>query len=191
MQNAPRLLYRFLSAEEHARDFIQGKIQVGLLTAYRQAEDAARRDDSEGYVSFDWEGRNIRYRGQSLNNFYILCMSGPGVMRANMAPKGNYCVRVDDPLILRDRIHIAWNTHECALNGNVRLVQIEYNKGEAIASNVNLIAPQDYVFSQKPPSFSQEKEFRYVLTCGIDVARKFENTLLLDIGNCSDICCME
>jgi len=78
----PQTLLRFFDTEEHARFFIAGKIRCGLLECYRKTE-GARRDDTEGIVSFEWDfgGRasdqNIRYSGGSLNRYFIVCTADP------------------------------------------------------------------------------------------------------------------
>ena len=95
----PNILFRFFDNEDHARRFIGGEIRFGLLDYYRTVE-GCRKDESEGLVSFSWtlkapqimidkptgevvghaeSNQNIRYRGFSLNPYFILCTSHPKV----------------------------------------------------------------------------------------------------------------
>lgn len=209
MQDVPSNLLRFFTCEEHALQFISGNVRCGLLTYYRNIE-GARQDDKEGQTSFFWtrkapqfqidsqttrllepteSDRNIRYRGSSLNPYYIISTSNSDADRDVLTERfGLFTVLIRDPQALLERIRAVWRNHDWALNDGVVVVPVDYNKGELVAANEYLIAPPRYTYSQKPPSFCVENEFRYVLTCSIDVNRHLNDHLSLDIGDCADIC---
>lgn len=209
MPDVPSNLLRFFAREEHALQFISGQIRCGLLSHYRAIE-GTRQDDKEGQTSFTWtrkapqfqienqtghllepteSDQNIRYRGSSLNPFYIVSTSSPDVDKDVLTDRfGPFTVLINDPLALLERIRAIWRNHDWALNDGVVIVPADYNKDELVADNEYLIAPPHYSFSQKPPSFGVEKEFRYVLTCSIDVNLRLDDHLTLDVGDCSDIC---
>ncbi len=209
MLDVPSNLLRFFACKEYAQQFISGQIRCGLLSYYRDIE-GTRQDDKEGQVSFAWtqkapqfqidnqtglllgpteSNRNIRYRGSSLNPYYIVSTSSPDGNRDVLMDRfGRFTVLISDPLALLERIRAAWREHDWALNGNAVIVPVDYNKDELIAANEYLIAPPHYSYSQKPLSFCVEREFRYVLTCSIDVNRNLNDHLPLDVGDCADIC---
>ncbi|MGZ3881751.1 MAG: hypothetical protein ACXVBF_10455 [Flavisolibacter sp.] len=196
MPNVPNNLLRSFDCEEHAAQFISGDIRFGLLTYYRNVE-GARQDSVEGKVLFSWGQESsqsepkttISYRGSSLNPYYIVSTSGPDVDEKVSAERfGRFKVRIDDPLALLERIKCVWRTHALALNDGIVIAPVDYNKGGVVAANEYLIAPPHYSYSQKPPCFDVEKEFRYVLTCSINVNRQLNDHLSLNIGDCSDIC---
>jgi hypothetical protein len=209
MLDVPSNLLRFFDREEYALQFISGQIRCGLLSYYRGIE-GARQDDKEGQTSFFWtrkapqfqidnqtgrllgpteSNQNIRYRGSSMNPFYIISTSSPDVDKAVLTDKfGPFTVLITDPLALLERIKAVWRNHDWALNDGVVIVPANYDKDELVADNKYLIAPPHYSYSQKPPSFWMEKEFRYVLTCSFDVNRHLKDYLPLDVGDCADIC---
>lgn len=209
MLEVPSNLLRFFAREEHALQFISGKIRCGLLTYYRNIE-GTRQDAKEGQTSFYWSrkasqfqidnqtGRllgptestqNIRYRGSSLNSYYIVSTSSSDADKYVLKERfGRFTVLISDPKALLERIRAIWHKHEWALNDGVVIVPAEYNKDELVAANQYLIAPPHYSYSQKPPSFCVEKEFRFILTCSIDVNRQLSDHLSLDVGDCADIC---
>jgi hypothetical protein len=209
MLDVPSNLLRFFPCEEYALQFISGQIRCGLLTYYRNI-DGARRDDKEGQASFSWtrkaplfqidnktgrllgpteSNQNIRYRGQSLNPYYIVSTSSPDADKDVLMEKfGHFTVVISDPHALLERIRAVWRNHEWALNDGVVIVPADYNKDELVTANEYLIAPPHYSYSQKPPNSCVEKEFRYVLTCCIDVNRHLNDHLSLYVGSCADIC---
>lgn len=186
MLNVPTNLLRFFVSEEYALQFISGQIRCGLLSYYRDIE-GTRQDDAEGKTSFVWprkapqfqideqtgrlldpteSNQNIRYRGLSLNPFYIISTSSPDVDKDVMTNRfGTFAVIISDPLVLLERIKAVWRNHEWALNDGIAIVPADYDKGELVADNEYLFAPPQYSYSQKPPRFSVESEYRYVLTC--------------------------
>jgi len=211
MLDAPSNLLRFFDSKEYALQFVSGQIRCGLLTYYKEIE-GSRHDDKEGRSSFFWDhndpqfqidnrigglvgptesNQKIRYRGSSMNPFYIISTSCPDVAKDTLIQKfGSFIIFISDPQVLLERIRVAWLRHSLALNDHVELVSVDYNKDELIPANKDLSPPARYVYSQKPASYSDEKEFRYVLTCRIDVNRDDEKYLTLDVGNCADICCL-
>lgn len=209
MLDVPSNLLRFFARKEHALSFISGHIRCGLLSYYRDIVDM-RQDDKEGHTSFFWSrkapqsqidnqtghllgptesNQNIRYRGSSMNPFYIISTSSPDVDKDVLTDRfGPFIVLISDPLALLARIRAVWRNHDWALNDGVVIVPADYNKDELVAANEYLIAPPHYSYSQKPLTFWAEKEFRYVLTCSSDVNRSLEDHLTLDVGDCTDIC---
>lgn len=130
--------------------------------------------------------QNIRYRGLSLNPFYIISTSSPDVDKDVMTNRfGNFAVIISDPLVLLERIRAVWRNHEWALNDGIAIVSADYDKGELVADNEYLFAPPQYSYSQKPPSFSVESEYRYVLKCSIDMNRRLERS---PYAQCGGLC---
>lgn len=196
MMDVPKNLLRSFDREEYATQFVSGQIRCGLLTYYRNVE-GARQDNKEGKVLFAWglkpslseSNQTIPYRGSSLNPYYIVSTSSSDVDKIVSEERfGRFKVLINDPLALLERIKTVWRTHALALNDGVVIAPVDYNKGEVVAANEYLIAPPRYSYSQKPPSFFVEKEFRYVLTCSVNVSRHLDDHLYLSAGDCSDIC---
>lgn len=192
MLGVPSSLLRFVGQDEHAFEFIAGQIRFGLLDCYRVIE-ASRRDEKEGRVSFVWGLKesdwNIHYRGRSMNPYYILCTSHPDVNVTMMTKNfGSFIIRIGNPLALLERIKVAWRNHEWAFADNAEVAPVVYNKDELLKKDRYFNAPSHYSYSQKPKSFVNEREFRYVLTCSDDTKLTLINSLTLPVGDCSDIC---
>jgi len=187
---------------------MEGEIRFGLLDNYKSVE-GSRQDETEGEASFSWDqkapqiifnkttgeavGRaesdqNIQYSGTSLNHHYILCTSHPeadiDVLKRKFGP---FVVRIADPLVLLERITSIWESNDWALR-EAFVVPVVYNKGGMLEPNPYLIGPRHYSYAQKLPSFEEECEFRYVLTCTVDTNRKLPDHLITNVGDCRDIC---
>lgn len=191
MLAVPNTLLRFFTKKDYALQFIEGQLRFGLLDFYRHIE-GSRRDEQEGLVSGVWgeeeSDQNIRYRGRSMNPFYILCTSHPDVDVPMMTKKfGAFVVRIGDPLALLERIRPIWRKHQLAFADNARVAPVVYNKDELLKRDPYLNVPSEYSYSQKPRSNSCEQEFRYVLTCSV-AKQDLNDDLALDVGNCRDIC---
>lgn len=194
MTDVPGILLRFFREREHAHQFIAGQIRFGLLTYYRRVE-GARQDDEEGRVSFYWNvkapqitfdlktglaishresDQNIHYTGSSLNPRFILSTCHPNADKEALAKKlGQFVVRINDPLLLLQRIKAHWQKHPWALADSALLAPVTYNKDGIVEADPYLIAPPHYSYSQNPQSFEKEMEFRrpHVLSrCGTSVA---------------------
>lgn len=209
MAEIPSSLLRFFKEEEHALGFLNGEIRFGLLDVYRAIE-GSRRDETEGRVSFYWNmkapqflidkesnqivavtesDQNIHCSSSSLNRYYIMCTADPNANVQHLAEKfGPFMVRIDDPLSLLDRVKSEWQSNDLAQEDGARIAPVVYNKDGLLEPDPYLTVPYHYSYSQKPTSDEQDGEFRYVLTCKVDVNRTWEEFLTVRVDDCSDIC---
>ena len=65
------------------------------------------------------------------------------------------------------------------------ITPVLYNKDDLVDPAPYLIAPPCLTYAQKPPSFSYEIEYRYVLPCKVGTAA---DHVTLNLGSCEDIC---
>jgi hypothetical protein len=187
----PSALLRTFHSEEHARRFIAGEIRFGLLQHYRVIE-GSRQDETEGKASIRWNLEdenpnlhNVTYSGSSLNLYYVLCTSHPAVCRCHLAKFGSFTVRINEPLTLLKRICAAWK-EDVRASSDAFITPVLYNKGDVVEPPPYFIASPSLTYAQKPPAFSQEQEYRYVLSC--EVGTKEEPFLTLNVEPCRDIC---
>src|SRR5258708_14782043 len=179
----PDSLLRFFDQEEHAHQFIAGRLRFGLLDYYKTIE-GSRRDEKEGRTSIYWNkkapqleiglttgrildqtesNQNIHCSGTSLNPFYIISASCPNPdIPAFVTKFGPFIVRINDPLALLRRIKTVWRNHQWSLAESTSISKVVYNKGGILEPDPYLIAPYHYTYSQKPDSdtFKLESEFR-------------------------------
>jgi len=184
------MLRRAFETEEYARQFMAGDIRFGLLQYYRQME-GRRGDETEGEGYFQWnlnatnpDLHNVNYSLSSLEPYYVLCCSHPEVCKCHLTKEfGSFIVCINDPLRLLDRICTIWNGDDRA-SFPPFITPALYNKGELVEPH---FAPPCLVYAQKPPSYSQDREYRYVLECKPEAKQK-DDFLTLKVGACTDIC---
>ncbi len=190
MTNDPSSLLRFFSKEEFARQFVAGEIRFGLLEYYRGIEDL-RRDEGEGQSSVYYKVSDniIHSKVSSLNRYYILCTSHPEANVSRLARKyGRFMVRINNPSVLLDRVKLAWQTHDLAVDRGAFMTPVEYTKDELRDADPYLLSPPQLTYSQKRKSYEEDREHRYFLKCRVDLQRVWENHLILTLDDCADIC---
>jgi hypothetical protein len=209
MIDVPSSLLRFFHEEEFARQFVAGEIRFGVLEYYRGIADS-RRDESEGQSSVYFNvkapqliiekqtGRtigatesdnSIHSTVSSLNRYYIMCTSHPEANMFRLARKyGRFMVRINSPKALLERIQVAWRSHDLAIEDGAFIAPVEYTKHELRDPDPLLLSPPHLTYSQKPRLYQEDREYRYMLKCKVDVERLWENHLTLILRDCGDIC---
>jgi hypothetical protein len=188
----PDALVRAFDRHHYAAQFIQGTLRLGRLDSYRRLPDC-RRDETEGRVSLQWNLANPVYCDRLCGNeHYLLCTSHPDVDRQVITKFGRHIVRIADPKLLLTRIDSAWRQHPLA-SGRCIIAPVVYNKDQCLQPTPGLLPPTEYSYCQKPATFSDEREFRYVLTCTADAAKlrafgEIPPHVELRLPDCSDIC---
>jgi hypothetical protein len=188
----PSALRRVFHSKEHALQFMAGDIRFGLLRYYRQLE-GWRGDETEGRGSVQWnlqttnpDLHNVNYSLSSLEPYYVLCCSHPSVCKCHLTKFGSFIVSINDPLKLLERICAAWNGDDRA-SSSPFITPVLYNKGELVEPPPYFIAPPCLVYAQKPPSYSEDREYRYLLECKAEAKQK-DDFLTLNVPACTDIC---
>jgi hypothetical protein len=90
-----------------------------------------------------------------------------------------------------EKIKFVWQKHPSALDDSAYLIPVTYNKDGIIEADPYLIAPAHYSYSQKPQSFQEEREFRYVLMCSVATERVLPDFVILSIPGCADLLTLE
>jgi hypothetical protein len=98
---------------------------------------------------------------------------------------GSFAVQIKQPLELLKRICEAWKD-DARASGEAFVVPVVYNKDELELPPPYYIAPPCLVYAQKPARYSDEAEYRYVVSC--KVGTREEPFLNLSVGLCDDIC---
>jgi hypothetical protein len=153
----PSMLQRVFQNEDHARQFIAGKIRFGLLQRYRKME-GCRQDETEGKAAIRWnleaenpDLHNVSYSGSSLNPYYVLCTSHPAVCKCQLTKFGSFIVRINEPLILLERLCAAWKNDDRA-SSSPFITPVLYNKGDLVEPPPYFLAPTSLTYAQKPAS---------------------------------------
>ena len=163
MNNEPLFLYRAFKEDEHANQFLKGKIRFGLLDYYKNSEDDSRRDPFEGESS-TYSGQ-LHLKGGLCNPAYLLCTSGPDVDLNYLREKfGNYVVKITNPGQFRDDIsNIKAFIPDVSISGNCDFKKVEYTKDQDQPIGVEGTVRLRLYYCQKHSWFSPECEYRYVI----------------------------
>ena len=185
----PNSLLRFFKKEEHARQFVAGSARFGVLEYYREIEDV-RRDASEGRSSVYFRAPHpIHSTVTSLNRYYILSTAHADADVSLLVRKyGRFIVRINNPLALLERVRVAWQQHELAIDGGAFIAPVEYTKDERRDADPLFLSPVHLTYSQKHRLYEKDREYRYLLKCKVDVKRLWEPHLTLTLPDCEDIC---
>lgn len=174
-------LYRFFKEKEHAEAFISGEVRFGTLKVYRQEEDLARGDKTEGQGELVVPGEslvvNLAQRTQCIvpgqenlsvcadpRNHFIYCLSAcENAEISELAREfGNYCVVVSDPLRLISDIKRGL-ANDANLSVNPPMLEwekVRYDKGASVSQLLNRDDKLKLAWLQKPESYAHQKEFR-------------------------------
>ena len=158
----PDFLFRVFNNEAHAVAFLEhGVFRLTLLAEYKKIGYSSRQDSSEGKAHIRIPGGD--YHEELGNPCYVMCTSGPAVDLRYIRNKfGNFVVKILEPEMLLQDIK---NLKPVAEIIDYNLLKVEYSKG--LAQNFN---PQNRIVGsklsiyQKHPGFSEECEWRYVVT---------------------------
>lgn len=156
-----KLLYRAFTDRCYAREFSDaGSFRIGRLDRYREIENAARVDATEGLGHYvDGEGTNEHF--ELGNPIYILCCSAADVDLAFLKRKmGSFIVKINDPERLATDITTYLKQQNIMLFGDVRCRSVDYTKGTTVDAELDEMRRAELSITQKHPRFSDEKEDR-------------------------------
>ena len=177
----PQKLYRVFECFEYAESFRNGLFRFGNILYYKSLTDLKRRDDSEG------DGRVIT-NGISHNSsfcstsFFLLSFHRSLEAALNNSKMGNYIIEINNCFKIAEGITNKLNEKPENYFGGIEGVNIEYTFGEESDDRLNHIQLAKLTYSQKPESFKNENEYRFVIT------KKYtqENFIYIDIDTLFD-----
>ena len=105
-----------------------------------------------------------------------------------MKKYGHFVVRIESPIVLLERIKAAWQVHDLAVDRCAFVTDVEYTKDELREPDPYFHSPPHLVYSQKPRLYEDDREYRYLIKCRVDVKRGWEDHLTLTLPDCGDIC---
>jgi len=166
----PPYLYKGFTKEIYAIDFLkEGKFRLGLLEYYKTIEDECRRDESEGksesIVKRYLPDFTLYLKGTHINPLYLFCTSGPDVDLLYMKSKWPFIVKISDPQKLKKSLDAnkPLNT-KMEIVGKCKIEKVRYTKGEVVEIDPDSIEAVKLSYAQKPRSYEEQCEFRYIVT---------------------------
>ena len=200
----PKLLYRAFSSKRYAEDFFyEGKFRLGLLEYYIDIEDENIKDESEGRsssyvnslipnVTMNKETGEItktKYKpgllnvvGSHINPLYLFCASSEHIEFHILKKFGNHIVRINDPIALLNDIDMARpKNSRMEKVGRCTIEQVLYTKGQIEDFDPDSIEAVKRCYIQKPPTFKEECEFRFVVTTIPMVNAELDKFLLYEL----------
>ncbi len=164
----PPYLYRGFTKEIYAKEFLEkGKFRLGFIEHYRSIEDDNRRDETEGKsesIVKQEPDFTLYSRGTWGDPVYLFCTSGPDVDLEYMKTKWPFVVKITDPEKLKNAIddNKPLNT-KMEVVGRCEIREVSYDKGELTTVDRNSVKEAIRSYTQKPRSFEEDCEFRYVV----------------------------
>jgi hypothetical protein len=201
----PKFVYRAFTEKSFAEDFsLRGRFRIGNLRVYASLEDAGRGDSSEGQGHFqrfgtvttvDFTPRSdetsvaerpgyVDTRMELLNPKFVLSCALPGVdLRYLRERFGPWLVRINQPRRLAQDISDYLGTLPNRFAGVVEGCFVHYNKAGRVRAGLINTASIRLSYSQKPVSFNQEREFRFVVIAAETPSTWFDGDYLpIDLG---------
>lgn len=156
----PQTVYRVFDNTEYAKDFTKGQIRFSLLQSYKSIEDDLRKDISEGEAHVVYNNVN-RHSSFASNRFYILSFHR-SLESAQRSKFGNIIVKITNPIQLASEITKWLEQQDFKHFGGIEGVNIEYTHGEKVKNKLISTELARLTYSQKPESFKDENEFRFI-----------------------------
>ena len=160
----PSRLLRGFKKESHAQTFLAGDVRLQIQRFYRTIEDAKRKDPEEGEARLTVPGvggTDVHYGGSFHNPVYLLCCSDPSVGGAGFGP---WVVNIKEPEALLRALGDAASPIPGRTLEEVHLLQVRYSKDDARVVDVPDSGERfKLMLAQKPASFADECEWRYVV----------------------------
>lgn len=195
----PERLLRFYDDKKYADAFLDpGTIRLRPLSFFKTIEDETRADDSEGQAKLKVQGQELTavalpggkvssklgeldWGVVSGNPMFIFCTSLPTVDVKVIGAKWPFTLEIHDPKLFKKDLEDA--AAACAPEGatliGVDCVSVEYDKGRSVLEMPDFGKCADLAYTQKPPLFSSECEFRFVAI--YDVIEFPEDTKFIDL----------
>lgn len=165
----PRILYRAFDGRDHARAFISaGSLRFRALEAYRELEDARRRDSAEGFARLrvpppSGEG-HISYTHWNMNPTYVLCTAMDTVDLAYLAGRyGPHIVRIDKPEQLFQDLQDCLRSSLYSKDFILDATMVRYTLDDAREAEPQHREMFRLAYSQKSVAFAPDCEFRFAL----------------------------
>jgi hypothetical protein len=119
-----------------------------------------------------------------LNPKFVMSCSLPGVDLQYLRERfGRWLVRINEPRRLAREISYYLGTLPNRFAGGVEGCSVHYNKAGRVRANLTKTASIRLSYSQKPVSFNQEREFRFVVISGETPSTWFDGDYLpIDLG---------
>jgi len=172
----PSIVYRVFDNINHAKQFLSGQIRLSNVNIYRSTEDLKRQDKDEGSSLFIHN--NICHHSSfSSNSVFVYCFHR--TLRAAKNSKfGQYIIEINNPKQLAISITNLFSNQNIKYYGGIEGVNIEYTTGGNRIDKLSSIERTSLIYSQKPISYSEEEEFRFVLIS--EKSLKAHNCIYLD-----------
>lgn len=159
--NLPEALFRAFKEEKYAIEFIdKGEFRFGELAYYRDIEDDARRDDSEGYGRY-FDHQNIQYDFELGNPIYLFPCAVPDVdLKYLRARFGQFIVRINDPQLFVQQTEAYLATQGVHTFNGIHGNTVKYTKGTKFDQELDSTQRVKLSLIQKPSGYHRESEYR-------------------------------
>jgi hypothetical protein len=165
----PTILYRAFDRRDHARAFVSsGSLRFRALEAYRELEDARRRDSAEGFARLrvpppSGEG-HISYTHRNINPTYVLCTAMDTVDLGHLARQyGPHIVRINKPEQFFQDLHDHLRSSPYSKDFVLDAKMVSYTLDDAREAEPQHDEMFRLAYTQKSVIFAPDCEFRFAL----------------------------
>jgi len=185
MTNLPKILYRAFSSEKYAREFInKGRFRLRLIDQYVTIKDKKRVDQTEGKSSSYINSTNAHVVGFFVDHLYLLCTSGEEVDLNFLRTFGSFIVRINDPLALLEDIQKVKPVNtKMEITQKCKIEKVLYTKGQVEDFDPDSMEAIKRTFSQKPPSYQNECEYRFIVTTRPLIEEFLDDFIFYDLNH--------
>lgn len=183
LKNLPETLLRAFKEEQHAIEFItSGKFRLGELAYYRNIEDGARRDHSEGLGRY-FDHQNIQHDIELGNLKYIFSCALPQVDLDYLRERfGRFVIRIDDPHLFVQHIEENLMSQGIRTFNGIHGRPVEYSKGTKIGLELDSFEHAELSVIQKPTEYHCEEEYRLFTLLVPDSGFTHKEFINIDFG---------
>jgi len=162
--NCPNVLYRVFKEYKYAKEFTQGIIRFSTFEYYSSTDDPIRQDNTEGESCIKHNGLNYYHCFSDYNKFYILSFCKTLETAQENKKFGNFIVKITNPKKLAKSITNYLEKQSFKCFGGIEGNQVSYNYENAILQKPNSQELSKLSCFQKPNSYKDENEFRFIIT---------------------------
>lgn len=189
-KHRPSYVYRAFDHRENFERFLSGRFEMTDICAYREIQDAARRDNSEGtaeYVKAQTKKKKILLdRCEAANPAYILsaCIDHDATTKF-----GRYVAKIHTGKFEKQLYEwLVRQNNGKKVEWRIFSREVQYDKGSERPGKINSKKIAEISLFQKACEYSEEKEYRFVAEWmhADKSRRRYPEKLCVEISNPSE-----
>lgn len=167
---------------DYAEQFLNGEVRFSNINTFTTIPDIKRLDKDEGRGSFIYNNIN-HHSSFASNSVFIYCFHRT-LSAAKNSKFGKYIIEINNPKELAISITEQLSIQNNKYYGGVEGINIEYTTNDIKRTKPISIERTSLIYSQKPISYIEENEFRFVIIS----QKSLDNYKMININNITKNC---